>query len=1005
MGMSEGIELEVYKYNNPLGSTPDWILPGRKAPKYLEELKGSGGGSFFLPRTNPTYVADPEVLDSRNLCRLKVDGTVVGAFILGARSSRILSEGGYRDHGFDISGEGLKTWFDDASIFPSEGLATESAKNRHFNFATERGTWYNPSDWITPFDLGPVLGPTRWAEAPNKWPEDAKSARWVWGSAYSSTMPTEPCYFRWEVTITTPGAHALYVAADDAFILYVDGAKVASGKGWEEASRIEVPLSAGDHVIAFVANNELLEEGTPRGPAGLAAALTRVQADKEVMVGVSGTTDWKVFPYPTSIPGWPVGEILLKLLDEAEGRGVMFPQWITPTFTDTHDSYGNPWTDLAEWSFSVGQSLKEVVDSLEEFYDIWIDPLTLELHVVPTRGEVRDLDHDDPVTFLIGKHLREASTQAKGKIKNVLAISTNDGWAQEEESTSVSKYGRLEGSMSVNASKQTAASVADVVFSHRAQEEEGASYALLSLEYQPFVDFGVGDWVYAPNDREMLVLRRVMSISVEESDAGLPVYTIEFDTIFQDNDARMSKALTKLGGGGVSGSSSSGMGITPGGGEGVIVLPPTNTPRVMIPKPPTGLDVVSTGYWGSNGTTPLSEVTVTWNPVTQNVDDSPTIPVRYELEGRDTSLPGTSFEFMGATSGTTLDLVGFIALTEWEFQVRAVNNGNGYSAYSTTTTELMVGPTAPLPSPSTPTMHSELGVMVASWDGLLGGDPPPPHFRYVYAEISTNGTSGWVSKGPSLTRDGRQVSIPGEPIGSTRWARFIAVDGLGIESTPSSAASITITGITIPDLDSAITDVIDQASSDASGAAILAADAHNEAVAAKNEVGNAIATSLDEYVVTSSATTPPPPGAPWDADTPDWEPGEFVWRRTKNTHINGTVSYGAPVVITGADGSPGEDAVLLRVSSSRGTSFKNNTISTVLTVTVFKGAEQITDIADLHATFGSGAYLEWWWRRMDDTDFGVISSADSRLSQAGFALTVSPADVDEQTVFQCILHT
>ena len=99
------------------------------------------------------------------------------------------------------------------------------------------------------------------------------------------------------------------------------------------------------------------------------------------------------------------------------------------------------------------------------------------------------------------------------------------------------------------------------------------------------------------------------------------------------------------------------------------------------------------------------------------------------------------------------------------------------------------------------------------------------------------------------------------------------------------------------------------------------------------------------------------------------------------------------------------DDAVLRIDSSRGTAFKNNTIATVLSVTIIRGGELITDITTLHQVYGPGAYVEWWWRRINDTDFGVISSADDRFSNAGFSLTVSPSDVDEQTVFQCILHT
>lgn len=183
-------------------------------------------------------------------------------------------------------------------------------------------------------------------------------------------------------------------------------------------------------------------------------------------------------------------------------------------------------------------------------------------------------------------------------------------------------------------------------------------------------------------------------------------------------------------------------------------------------------------------------------------------------------------------------------------------------------------------------------------------------------------------------------------------------------------------------------------------------DAVQDGIRAGQQVGGAIARSLDEYVVTTSPTLVPPSDAGWSPDTPDWTPGEeFLWRRQRNTHIDGSVSYSAPANITGPDGQAGEDAVLLRISSSKGTAFKNSAIATVLTVTVFRGALQIVNLASLWDAFGTGAYLEWYWRRIDDDEFGVISSADSRLSQGGFALTISPADVDEKTDFQCILHT
>lgn len=100
----------------------------------------------------------------------------------------------------------------------------------------------------------------------------------------------------------------------------------------------------------------------------------------------------------------------------------------------------------------------------------------------------------------------------------------------------------------------------------------------------------------------------------------------------------------------------------------------------------------------------------------------------------------------------------------------------------------------------------------------------------------------------------------------------------------------------------------------------------------------------------------------------------------------------------------GEDATVLRIDSSRGTVFKNSAVSTVLKVTIYHGSYRITDITTLHEVFGSGAYLEWSWQRMDEETFGVISSTDTRLSQNGFAFTLSPEDVDAKATFSCTLH-
>lgn len=99
----------------------------------------------------------------------------------------------------------------------------------------------------------------------------------------------------------------------------------------------------------------------------------------------------------------------------------------------------------------------------------------------------------------------------------------------------------------------------------------------------------------------------------------------------------------------------------------------------------------------------------------------------------------------------------------------------------------------------------------------------------------------------------------------------------------------------------------------------------------------------------------------------------------------------------------GEDAVLLRIESSRGTVFKNDAVATVLSAVIYRGSERITNSADMKRVFGNSAYLQWKWQRLDDETFGVLSSSDSRFGDNGFTFTLSPQDVDTKVTFMCEL--
>ena len=121
------------------------------------------------------------------------------------------------------------------------------------------------------------------------------------------------------------------------------------------------------------------------------------------------------------------------------------------------------------------------------------------------------------------------------------------------------------------------------------------------------------------------------------------------------------------------------------------------------------------------------------------------------------------------------------------------------------------------------------------------------------------------------------------------------------------------------------------------------------------------------------------------------------------TYGDGHTETCPAVCITGNNGQSGEDAVVLRIDSSRGTVFKNNTTSTVLSVVIYKGSELINNITDLHRVFDSSAYLQWYWQKLDDDTFGVILSTDEKIGNSGFTLTISPEDVNTKVTFRCEL--
>lgn len=152
-------------------------------------------------------------------------------------------------------------------------------------------------------------------------------------------------------------------------------------------------------------------------------------------------------------------------------------------------------------------------------------------------------------------------------------------------------------------------------------------------------------------------------------------------------------------------------------------------------------------------------------------------------------------------------------------------------------------------------------------------------------------------------------------------------------------------------------------------------------------------------------------GGSWSNTQPTWTEGKYIWRRTIVTYSSGRTEYTPSengVCITGNTGTgtageDGEDAILLMIFSSNGTSFKNSSVATTLTVSIFVGGEEITSSDQMYAKFGDSAVLRWEKKEFGQSEFTEIPSTDSRLSDNGFILTLNANDIYKQTVFNCYL--
>jgi hypothetical protein len=160
------------------------------------------------------------------------------------------------------------------------------------------------------------------------------------------------------------------------------------------------------------------------------------------------------------------------------------------------------------------------------------------------------------------------------------------------------------------------------------------------------------------------------------------------------------------------------------------------------------------------------------------------------------------------------------------------------------------------------------------------------------------------------------------------------------------------------------------------------------AKAGNNGTSVTVSSTSVTYQVGDSGTTQPT--GSWGTTVPAVPSGKFLWTKTVVNYSDGNSTESYSVSYKATDGVNGEDAIILSITSSNGTVFKNNSGSTVLTAHVYKGSVEQEILDD--GKCGDLGYIKWY--RGNSTT--AVATAKT--------LSVSANTVTNAEVFTCQLE-
>ena len=238
-----------------------------------------------------------------------------------------------------------------------------------------------------------------------------------------------------------------------------------------------------------------------------------------------------------SFSGKTRASIFLTLYNEALNRGVHLP---SADFTAEQDSAHATWDDSNDLEYKAGATLLDVIKNHAGLgTDIYMTP-DFTLHYRKRAGS----DISDTVRMVEGRDITCGKFLDDGKsLATAILAEGKDLFVEKTDASGLANYGRREGYLSTQNSVTTdqADAAAGLLLASTKQPARAIGLTVRPETFFPFIDYGLGDYIYIDAPSLTAGAYRVLSISVKEGQGpcdlyiGLELHNRAFDFLTQLN--------------------------------------------------------------------------------------------------------------------------------------------------------------------------------------------------------------------------------------------------------------------------------------------------------------------------------------------------------------------------------------------------------------------------------------------------------------------------------------